>query len=301
MYIKVIWEAIKTVTSMAKTYFLKDHIEKIDSLNDQLWYYLFATDELNRQLNAFSDKAKDNFTIDLFKTNPYSKRIHVKISSLPKHQKENKNLTFGAYFATCYEISSKYLRIAFDTLKTFNSLTLYNWDNGKEPEKNLISLLNKAGLMVPNMDITDTFTYLRLRRNHFTHIIEIPNPRLSRFITATCPRLNFYWQTAGTISDLDFTKSLVRDFTQEETIELIKLVRICVIEIDKHISTLLNTNSVIEHIVKREYDGKTTKLNPHTLKQRIDKIIYIGRTDLGLTLTNTQIVPYATTIGVRTI
>lgn len=285
---------------MTKTYFLKNYIEKIDALNDQLWYYLFATDELNRQLNAFSDKAKENFTIDLFKTNSYSKRIHVKVSSLPKHQKENKNLTFGAYFATCYEISSKYLRTVFDTLQTFNSLTLYNWDSRKEPEKNLISLLNKEGLIVPNENITDTFTYLRLRRNHFTHIIVTPNPKLSGFITATCPRLNTYWQTSGAISDLDFTKSLVRDFTQEETIELIKLVRICVNEIDKHVSTILNTNSVIEHIVKREYDGKSVKLNPYMLKQRIDKIVYIGKTDLGLTLTNTQIEPYATTIGIRT-
>jgi hypothetical protein len=285
---------------MAKTYFLKNHIAKIDALNDQLWYYLFATDELNRQLNSFSDKAKDNFTIDLFKTNPHSTRIHVKVSSLPKHQKENKNLTFGAYFATCYEISSKYLRTAFDTLKTFNSLTLYNWDNRKEPEKNLISLLNKEGLLVPNVNITDTFTYLRLRRNHFTHIIETPNPKLSGFITATCPSLNTYWQNSGSISNLDFTKSLIRDFTQEETIELIKLVRICIQEIDKHISSLLNVNSVIEHIVKREYDGKTAKLNPYTLKQRVDKIIYFGKTDLGLTWTNTQIEPYATTIGVKT-
>jgi len=285
---------------MAKTYFLKNHVDKIDALNDQLWYYLFATDELNRQLVAFSDKAKDNFTIDLFKTNPHSKRIHVKVSSLPKHQKENKNLTFGAYFATCYEISSKYLKTVFDTLKSFNSLTSYNWDNRKEPEKNLLSLLTRETLDVPNLNITDTFTYLRLRRNHFTHIIETPNPKLTSFITTICPRLNTYWRTAGATVHLDFTKSLVRDFTQEETIELIKLVRICVNEIDKHVSSLLNTNSVIEHIVKREYDGKTAKLNAFTLKQRVDKIIYFGKTDLGLTLTNAQIEPYAKSIGVRT-
>ena len=121
---------------MERTYFLKSHVDKIDALNDQLWYYLFATEQLNSQLSSFSDKAKDNYTVDLFKTNAHSKRIHVKVSALPKHQKENKNLTFGAYFATCYEISSIYLKTVFDTLKSFNTLTSYNWDKRKEPEKN---------------------------------------------------------------------------------------------------------------------------------------------------------------------
>lgn len=285
---------------MAKTHFLKSHIDKIDALNDQLWYYLFATDELNRQLIAFSDKAKENFTTDLFKTNPHSKRIHIQVSALAKHQKENKNLTFGAYFGTCYEISSKHIRTSFDTLKSFNSLTTYTWDRGKEPEANLLKLLQKESLPVPNANVLDTFSYLRHRRNHFTHINETSNSRVLGFMTSTCPRLNTYWRASGAITHLDFTKAFVRDFTQEETIELIKLVRICVIEIDKHISTLLNTNSVIEHIVKREYEGKTAKLNTFTLKQRVDKIIYIGKTDLGLTLTTAQIEPYAKSIGVRT-
>ncbi len=284
---------------MAKTYFLKNHIDKVDALNDQLWYYLFATEELNRQLTSFSDKAKENYTTDLFKSNPHSSRIHVTVSSLPKHQKENKNLTLGAYFATCYEIAAKHIRTSFDTLKAFNSLTAYSWDGRKEPEKNLLKLLLDEGLPAPDVNITDTITYLRHRRNHYTHIIETPNPSLAGFLTATCPRLNTHWRAPGTTIHLDFTKTLVRDFTQEETIELIKLLRICLIEIDEHIAGLLNVNSVIEHLVKREYGTKTVRLNTNTLQQRLNKIIYIGRTELGLTLTNTQIQPYANTIGVR--
>lgn len=285
---------------MAKSHFLKNHIIKIDALNDQLWYYLFATEELNKQLSSFSDRAKENFTTDLFKTNPHSMRIHVTVDSLPRHQKENKNLTFGAYFATCYEIATKYIRTSFDTLKAFNSLYTYTWDRRKEPEKNLLKLLTDEGLEIPNVNITDTITYLRHRRNHYTHIMETPNSSLAAFLTTTCPRLNNHWRTPGTTIHLDFTKSLVRDFTQEETFELIKLLRICIIEIDEHIANLLNVNSVIEHLVKREYATKTARLNAHTLQQRLTKIIYIGRTELGRTFTETQIQPYATTIGVRT-
>lgn len=284
---------------MPKTHFLKIHLDKVDALNDQLWYYLFATEELNNQLSAFSDKAKENFTTDLFKTNPHSRRIHVTVGSLPKHQKENKNLTFGAYFATCYEIAAKHIKTSFDTLKAFNSLTAYIWDKRKEPEKNLLKLLTDEGLMLPSINITDTITYLRHRRNHYTHIIEAPNPSLAGFLATTCPRLNTHWRTPGTIIHLDFTKTLVRDFTQEETIELIKLLRICLIEIDQHIAGLLNVNSVIEHLVKREFEAKTSRLNAHTLQQRITKIIYMGQTELGRTLTDIQISPYASTIGVR--
>lgn len=112
---------------MVRTFFLKNHIDKIDMLNDQLWYYLFTTEELNNKLLDFSTLAKENFVEDLFNTNQYRRRIHIKVSLLSDYQRENKNLTFGAYFATCYEIASKYVKLAFEILKDFNSLTAYSW------------------------------------------------------------------------------------------------------------------------------------------------------------------------------
>ena len=275
-----------------KTCFLKDYVDKIDSLNDQLWYYLFATEELNKRLSDFSDKANENYTTDLFKNNPYSKKIHIKAGLLPKHQKENKNLTFGAYFATCYEISSTYLKQAFDTLKSFNSLTTYIWDKRKEPERNFNSLLTIESLPSPKSEILETFTYLRLRRNHYTHIIEFPNQRLLDFIRISCARLNTFWGKPKTTIHLDFTKTLVRDFTLEETIELIKLVRICVIEIDHHIAGLLDLNSIIKYLVEREFTGKKTRLNTFTQNQRIEKIVNIGKIEFGLNLNSTQISPF---------
>jgi hypothetical protein len=284
---------------MAKTYFLKNHIDKIDTLNDQLWYYLFTTEELNRQLSQFSDTAKENFTTDLFKTNPYSHRIHVTVSSIPRHQRENKNATFGAYFSTCYEIISQYIKTSFDTLRAFNSLTSYIWDGRKSPEKNLNTLLTREGLATINLNIVNTITYLRQRRNHYTHIIEVPNPPLAGFLTATCPSLNAFWRANGTIVHLDFTKTLVRDFTLDETIELIKLLRICLTEMDNHIAGLLNTNGIIEFLVKRTYGSQSSRLNSFTLQQRINRIKNMTRNEFGLTIADGQIQPFASSIGIK--
>src|SRR4029077_18729929 len=160
---------------MKKTELRKEYIRRIDALNDQLWYFLFTSEELNKQLDKYSSKAKNSFTTDLFSDNPYSKRIHVKAIDLQKHQDGNKKFTFGSYFSTCYEIASNYIRDVFDKMKFINSLTKYSWDNRKEPERNLKNLFINNGLALPPAYILDTFTYLRLRRNHFTHIIIMPN------------------------------------------------------------------------------------------------------------------------------
>jgi hypothetical protein len=284
---------------MRRTFFLKDHIDKIDMLNDQLWYYLLATEELNNKLLNFSALAKENYVEDLFNNNIYRKRIHVKVSSLPDHQKENKNLTFGAYFATCYEIGSKYIRRAFDVLIDFNRLTNYSWDSGKGPEKNLELLFARSGLTTPNNNHIETLTYLRLRRNHYTHINENIAPTLQGIITSSATRLNSFWHRPQNAVNVDFSRTLIRNFLQDETMQLIKVLRICIVEIDKHVASLLDRSKVIEHIVKREYEKKKSRMNTIVLAERVSEIKNICHREMGFTCTAAQIEPYARLIGAR--
>jgi len=284
---------------MSKTQILNGYINRIASLNDQLWYFLFTSEELNRQLSNFTDKAKENYTIDLFKNNVYAPQIHVKTIELPKFQRDNKHQTFGAYFSTCYEISSNYFKDVFDTLKSFNSLRSYNWDRNLEPEKNLINLLAHESLPLIPVEILDTYTYLRLRRNHFTHLSTSPNPRMLRHIAANGYNLNTYWRSKDAIRVLDFTNIAIEAFTQDETIELIKILRICLNEIDAHIASLIKIDSIIEYIVKREYSAQNTRINHLVLRQRNKKIIRLLLMEFNITVLESKIIPFTSTIGIK--
>lgn len=284
---------------MPKTNILSGYLKKITSLNDQLWYFLFTSEELNRQLSNFTDIAKDNYTIDLFKNNPYSPRIHVKAKNLLKFQRENKNQTFGAYFSTSYEISGYYIQDLFNLLKNFNRLSMYNWDKRKEPEKNLSTLLFQATLPAIQSQIIDTYTYMRLRRNHFTHLSASPNNRLTSFIASNGNVLNTFWRNQGAISHLDFTTASVLEFTQEEIIEMINLLRICLNKIDEHIANILNHNAIIEFVVKREYQGLRTNINHLVLLQRNKKIRRLINSEFGINFTDAHLNPYTSSIGKR--
>ena len=274
-----------------KTQFLKINIEKISSLNDQLWFYLFAIEELNKDFKRFSDHAKSLYTSDLFKDNPHSCRIDIPVVKLPKHQKDNQNITLGIYFATCYEILAQYIKNIYDTLKSFNSIT-YTTNPRKGLEENLQIMIVTNGLTPIKLEIINTIKYLRLRRNHFTHIIESANPSLANFKMSICPSLNMFWQGRSTISKLDFTKSLIRDFGVEETFELIKLIRICLQEVDNHIALLLNINSVITDLIKRYKNSNNEKFKRIPLSRKVKKIKSEALFSLDRVLTDADILPF---------
>lgn len=232
-------------------------------------------------MQRFTDAAKQNYVGDLFNNNQFKSRIHVQASTLTAHQRENKNLTFGAYISACYEIGSKYVELVYKMLKSFNNILTHSWDSSLGPEGNLQALLQSAGLTSINRNYIDTLTYLRLRRNHHTHIIDPINAPLQTLIASAAVRLNTFWHRPRNAVNLDFTRTLIRNFGQDETFQLIKVLRICLQEIDRHIAALLNKNRLIEYMVAQEYDGKTSRMNSYVLQQRISKPNNYGLKSIG--------------------
>jgi len=113
---------------MPRTEYLKPYIVRIDALNDQLWYFLFSSEELNTKLSSYTSSDKDNYTTELFAKNKYAFRIRVKVSALEKHQDDNKRITYGSYISTAYEVASNYLSDVFVFLKAINNLPIYVWN-----------------------------------------------------------------------------------------------------------------------------------------------------------------------------
>jgi len=284
---------------MNKTPYQKPYLTRIEALNDQLWYFLFANEELNSGLSRFSPKVMEYFTTDLFYSNKFSSRIHVKAKDLKTHQAKNQQLTFGAYFSNAYEISINYIRDIFELLKENNSLAIYQWNISDAAESNLLNLFTKNGLTFSPQYILDTLSYLRHRRNHFTHIHTHPNTRLLAYIAAHGAGLATKWKSSGVVSHVDFlSQNNLNNFEVEETIEFFKLLRICIEELDAYIASVMDESAFIHRLVVEQYGDKKARKNSIIVAQRLTAIINLAK-KYGISATEAQCAIPVNTIGFK--
>lgn len=285
---------------MAKTSIYKKYYTRIRAYNDQLWYYMFAADELATKLSRFSDEAKDLYTRDTFVGNQYASKIMVKLKNLPTHEDKSQKLMLGSTISVCYEIAGDYLEDVFGMLKTYNALPLYNWNPGVTPEENLVLLFQRNGIARPNQSFFDTLTYIRHRRNHFIHLWNVPNGAFGNFVVANGAGLNLRWRTPGVVVALDFTAvANVSQFDLTESIEIIKLIGICITEIDRRIAAILNINEVIKALATDQFGAESVRMNNDVARQRSQRLIQVARAELGLAVTQPQCDPFVRRVGIR--
>ncbi|MFC7518465.1 hypothetical protein ACFQUU_25980 [Herbaspirillum sp. GCM10030257] len=91
-----------------------------------------------------------------------------------------------------------------------------------------------------------TVKYLRLRRNHIIHAASELTAEFVKTLKYDGPALQKHLEAKTTIPAVDFSSEAVRTFTADETISLIKLVRICVEEIDNFLAGELEVEQVLK-------------------------------------------------------
>lgn len=277
-----------------KTPLRKKYIDRLASLNDQLCFFQFNRNELNKRLNEFGKNAGVLYTPDLFAQNVMAPRINVRINELPKFQELNQKFTFGAYLSTSYEVFSNYLLDSLELLKVFNSATFISTNDNQIEEKYALTLAS-SGCAPPTRELIDTIKYIRLRRNLFTHIAETISTQLDGHILAQGATLNTYWNAA--ITDLDFQNTDVINFEEGETIDLLKLLRIIIETLDSNLASTLSINGMVTYIATEQFATKPQKLNIEVIKERVRKVKKLGKIIFETTLNDSDIEPIVKVIG----
>ena len=280
-----------------KTPLQKEYINKLTNLNDQLCFYLFNQEELNQKLENFSDSANELYTTDLFNQNKYSSKIHVTFEKLPDFQDQNRTLNFGAYFSFSYEFLSSYIDDVISLIEHLNGVNLSNSQKRKEPEKQLKLIINACSNNLPDAELFDTIKYCRLRRNYFTHILETLNNKFQDLVTNKGVHLNNFWTSAR--QELDFTQTNVDEFKEIETIDLIKIIRIVLQEMDSFLASLLNKRSIAEYVTKELYEQSPTRINADVIRTRKSKVKKLAKQQFDINLTNQEMDDAVQTVGVR--
>lgn len=252
-----------------KTILLGKYITRLANLNDQLCFFQFNRNELNKKLSELDSKAGKLYTTDVFPNNSMASRIHVKIEDLPIFQDQNQTFSFGSYISTSYEIFSYYLKDSLELLSKINSSTYILTSSNQIEEKYFLTLNSSLVSSVPR-EIIDTIKYLRLRRNHFVHLSEAIDTQLNELITINGLRLNSYWSTI--LTELDFSSMDILKFDEKETIDILKLFRIILEELDANIAASLSHEGIAEFLTIREYSAKFQWKNTDLISQRVKKI-----------------------------
>jgi hypothetical protein len=278
-----------------KSILLGKYIDRLAALNDQLCFFQFNRNELNKRLLEFGPNVGNLFTPDVFAQNSMAPRINVKISDLPTFQNLNQTFTFGAYLSTSYEVVSYYIKDSLKLLNLINPTTFQLTYNKQLEEKYQLTLISSSCTTVP-IEIIQTLKYIRLRRNHFTHLGSEVSNSFKNLIINSGNNLNIFW--SGAITKLDFTSLDVLTFREEETIDLLKILRIVVQTLDENLATNFSPDGIATFLSNQEF-AKPQRINIDIVRQRINKIQAVGKIAFGINLSETTIEPIVKTIGVK--
>lgn len=262
----------------AKTPLKNELLKKLAALNDQFCFYLFIEREFSRRLVDFSPVVSQHYTTDVFAANEYAPKIHIRLDSIPQFQLQTRSFTFGAYFSTGYEIASDYfddsiLRLIRDILPTYQHST----DLQRRVEWTFYNTLQSSLCHLPDIEIIETLTYFRLRRNHFIHVNDHLSTAFQDFVNNRGGALNAYWRDS--LSGLDFTNAQIFDFSEVETIDSLKLFRVIIERLDTIVASSLNNDEIVVSWYMPQVIQAGQRMNADVVSTKAQKIRKLMKSD----------------------
>lgn len=251
---------------------------RLGALNDQLQFFLFAQYQFLAALPALSAGREQDFTSTVLPNNPYSPRLHVRLGRLGAFQAQNQALTFGAYFATTYEVASDVFPQALQFLSGATGLSVPTRKR-EGPEEHFSRALAVNRRPLPSPAVIDTFTFSRFRRNSFIHLGSAPSKAFVAFCSLRGTSVNQYW--GATRDGLDFSTPNTGPLEERETSALIKLIRIGVLAIDYHAASLVTEDQAVRHVAAGAFAKERVRMNDFVADARSKKLRALVKHDFG--------------------
>ncbi len=269
---------------MNKTPILSDILPRLEALNDQQWFFRLLEHEFMDRLNDSGPKIAQAYTTDIYARNPYSSRIHIKLSELPEFQAAHRALTFGAYFSTSYEIATKFFSSAIELLRVMMPGCIEEWNDFVGAPEGQYARLLADSTVATSTPVTactlETISYCRYRRNAFIHDNIAPPPAFSSLVSTHGTALNARW--ASEREDLDFRVPLTGTPNDKDIIVLFQLLRICLQELDVHLASLISPEAIARYIAVNRYGKQRTRMNIEIARSRASDIRKQAQLQFGL-------------------
>lgn len=260
---------------MPKTPIRNPYMKQLAAVNDQLCYYLFADKEVQRRLEGVPRSKAQLPTTDVFPDNEFSPRIRVNLGELESFRAGNRNSNCGLSFAMGTEYLMDYMADV-QGLRRAISPSGYDQISADAEEEQLLKKLEKWGSSEVDVEIFVTARYLRLRRNHFIHNRSELSPGLTKFIRYESKPIDKFWRERTDLDGLDFSKHDVRTFAVQETLTLMKLLRVCLEEVDAAVASTLDYGDIVKFEARSLFtrDRSSKAVTKKTIRQ-VGRIISI--------------------------
>ena len=256
------------------------HMRALASVNDQLCLTLFMHEDVAARWQELATLRPTEFTSEVFPDNEFAERIHVPMTRLLSFRDAQLNTSLGVSFA-----------FAVEQLLLFIEAALRHWGDIAETPITLVDPIDEAlnqHLVTHTVPIEPsllrTVKYLRLRRNHVIHGATELSSEYSRLLKHDAPGLQRFWEARSSIPGLIFGDKSPTTFSPSETITLVKLVRVCLEEIDTSVAGQLRPNWIFRSInaglLKDRHELRVR--NPVVVGRRIRKIKHHSGSMYGL-------------------
>ncbi|WP_103308652.1 MULTISPECIES: hypothetical protein [unclassified Pseudomonas] len=256
------------------------HMRALASVNDQLCLTLFMHEDVAARWQELATLRPTEFTSEVFPDNEFAERIHVPMTRLLSFRDAQLNTSLGVSFA-----------FAVEQLLLFIEAALRHWGDMAETPITLADPIDETlnqHLVTHTVPIESsllrTVKYLRLRRNHVIHGATELSSEYSKLLKHDAPSLQRFWEARSSNPGMIFGDKSPTTFSPSETITLVKLVRICLEEIDTSVAGQLRPNWIFRSInaglLKDRHELRVR--NPVLVGRRIRKIKHLSGSMYGL-------------------
>lgn len=264
---------------------LKKYKARLASVNDQLCFHFFASEQARPAIDHSVVSNPDDLVSTSFPTNSFAPRIDIRNKLLPKFQKAATETLGGLALVSAVECLLSYS----DEIQSLRAKLIPTTDDAlkheKAEEQLSIKLTNWGG--APHTALTKSFAYLRLRRNHIAHVNQEPHQSLKDVTKNYGSMLSTYWnQQPATLPGLSFTSQNFSVSTEQEAFSLLNLCRVVMEKYDDLVcSTIPQPN--MESLALNDFISANKKLRGRLLNDRFRKFSAHFRDNYGSQLAMT--------------
>ena len=244
-------------------------LRRLTALNDQLCFFQLIDYEFEERLGTFGSGVANAYTPDVFARNPFAERINVTVAELPRFRHEHRGLTLGAHFVSSYEVAAQFFTMAQALLLEVNGTLSAPKRLREGPEQYYSRLLKASGLSAAPKMLLESLTYCRHRRNAFVHLSASVPQSFVLLTTQQGSALNARWQNER--GAVDFCLPTIAPLDDKEALTLLQLLRICVQDLDEHLSSILDTGGIAKYVSQR-LKKRVEAPGPRALGKRVAAI-----------------------------
>jgi hypothetical protein len=227
-----------------RTKLLPTSLKRISSINRQLTHAFFIGEQFLIDNSDILVHNSEIFTGMAFSTNTHKEKFNYRLGEVNNIYTEYQEFLLISSFVFLYSIFNQYQKDLFSLTEKLRTTKYVKLEKTPIIESLFIGLGSTIKSNLDQEEI-DTLNYIRLRRNCIIHAEGNPNDELLKLANKSGKKLTTYWQSVLGIGSMDFSSNAIEQFSENELLEIIRIIRHLMSKMDEQILNLIGKSEII--------------------------------------------------------